>query len=285
LIDFIAIGLRAAAFTAVLQAAGVPIFLCLFEQHLDRAARPIGRLACYAAAAGILLTIGHAIVEPARLAGELRGILNPSLQGMLLESSAGTADAIRLLGLIMVAAGWFRPSRFGAATALIGSTLIVASFALTGHTATDDRRWLLSVLLVLHLMIVAFWFGALWPLLVATRRETVAVAAVLIDQFSQFAIRLVPIIFFAGLAIAIVLLPGISSLSRPYGLLLLSKIAGFAILMALAAGNRWRLAPRIGRGDPIALQALRRSVLAEWLLIACIVSVTAAMTGLFSPEH
>src|SRR5207237_10443904 len=32
----------------------------------------------------------------------------------------------------------------------------------------------LATLLMLHLMVVAFWFGALWPLIVASLRETPA---------------------------------------------------------------------------------------------------------------
>jgi putative copper export protein len=34
-----------------------------------------------------------------------------------------------------------------------------------------------------------------------------------------------------------------------------------------------------------AIHAFRRSVLAEWILIAAVLAVTAAMTALFSPTH
>ena len=285
MIDFVAIGLRALAFAAVLQAAGVPLFLWLFAAHLDRAAKPIGTLAVHSAIAGVVLTLGQAAVEPARLAGEFRGILDPALHGILLSSAAGTTVAIRLLGLAMIAAGCIRYSRFGAAAALIGSTLIVASFAFMGHTASDDNRWLLAVLLIIHLLIIAFWFGALWPLLLATRCETAAKIGAIIEQFSQLAIWLVPMLFIAGLALAITLLPSSASLLTPYGMLLLSKITAFGILLGLASLNKWRFARRIGGGDTAALRALQRSVTTEWLLIVGVVSVTAVMTGLFAPGH
>jgi putative copper export protein len=54
--------------------------------------------------------------------------------------------------------------------------------------------------------------------------------------------------------------------------------------MGLAALNKWRLGPAIGAGDAGALVYLRRSVLLEWLLLAAVVTATATMTGLFSPE-
>lgn len=283
--DYIAIGLRAAEFTAALQAAGVPVFLWLFGSSLERAARPIGTLAVWTAAAGLVLSIAHALVEPARLAGELSGILDASLQGMLLASDAGTTTAIRVLGLAMVAGGSLKPSRFGALVALLGGALITASFAFMGHTASDERRWLLAILLILHLMLVAFWFGALWPLLISVKRESLVVGGSLIEEFSELAVRLVPIIFFAGLGLAVLLVPSLASLGTPYGLLLLTKVAGFTFLMGLAALNKWRLGPRIARGDAAAAQTFRHSVVAEWVLIVGVVTVTAVMTELFSPAH
>jgi putative copper export protein len=283
--DLVVIGVRALGFVAALQAAGVPLFLWLFGNDLERSARPIGAFAARTAVAGLLLTIGHQLVEPARLAGELRGIFDGPLHAMLLASDSGTAAAVRVLGLAMVAAGCVKPSRFGAAAALMGGALTVVSFAFMGHTPADDRRWLLSGLLILHLLLVAFWFGALWPLLLATREDALAASGLLIEQFSKLAIRLVPIILLAGFALSVALLPDLASLYRPYGLLLVTKVAGFGILMGLAALNKWRLGPRISRGQAVALQAFRRSVRAEWGLIAAVLTVTAVMTGLFSPAH
>jgi putative copper export protein len=283
--DLLAIGLRALGFVAVVQAAGVPLFIWLFGDDLRRSAGAMQALAWRTAVAGLLLTIAHQIVEPARLAGELRGILDGPLQATLLASDAGTAAAVRVLGLVLVAVGSIKPSRLGAAGALIGATLIAVSFAFMGHTAAADQRWLLAALLVLHLSIVAFWFGALWPLHVASRYETLSVNGVLIARFSALAVRLVPVIFLAGLALSVALLPDVASLRTPYGLLLVTKVTGFGILMGLAALNKWRLGPRISRGDVNAIRAFRRSVLAEWILIAAVLAVTAAMTALFSPTH
>src|SRR3546814_19293751 len=59
------------------------------------------------------------------------------------------------------------------------------------------------------------------------------------------------------------------SLSSPYGQLLLAKLALFALMLALAAANRWRLTPALaaaagadaesGDSDPdAALAAMRR---------------------------
>jgi putative copper resistance protein D len=283
--DVVAIGLRALAYAAALLAAGVPIFVGLFGGSLDRSAPPIRRFAVTVAFAGLLATIVHALVEPVRLVGDFSGVFDPSLLALLLGSSFGPTISIRVLGLLLIVGGFVSPSRTGSGLAQIGAALVATSFAFMGHTATNAERWLLAPLLVVHLVTIAFWFGSLWPLLLVLRLEAPAAAGAIIERFSRAAILAVPAIFVAGLAMAVVLLPGISSLGTPYGLSLLAKIAGFSILLALAAMNKWRLVPRISRGDASAPAALTLSIAAEALLIFSVVVITAVMTALFSPEH
>ena len=84
---------------------------------------------------------------------------------------------------------------------------------------------------------------------------------------------------------AVALLPGLASLRSPYGTSLMGKLSGFAILMALASMNKWRLGHKIALGNRSSLRSLQISVLAEWILILTVVTITAAMTALFSPDH
>src|SRR5207237_1109566 len=106
----------------------------------------------------------------------------------------------------------------------------------------------LATLLMLHLMVVAFWFGALWPLIVASLRETPARASDIIERFTAVATWLVPVILLTGIVIAVLLLPSVSALREPYGELLIAKLVGFAVLMGLAAANKWRLGPALAHG-------------------------------------
>jgi putative copper export protein len=54
--------------------------------------------------------------------------------------------------------------------------------------------------------------------------------------------------------------------------------------MSIAAANAFRFTPRILAGDGRALGQFRKSVGAEWILIALVVAGTAVMTSLYSPE-
>jgi putative copper resistance protein D len=280
--DIVAIGLRALAIAATLSAAGTAMFVWLFGESLDRSARRIRGLMFATALAALLLTVAHAVVEPARLAGAWSGIVDSSLQSVLFGSDFGATTAMRELGLLIVLAGSFRPERAGDGAALIGAALVAASFAFMGHTAADPERWLLAPLLVVHLLAVAFWFGALWPLAAVASHESPPVAGAVIGRFSGIAVRFVPAILLAGICMASLLLPGWSSLGTAYGFSLMAKIAGFTTLMGLAALNKWRLGPRVAQGDRVAVAALRGSMMAEWLLILAVLFVTAAMTALFS---
>jgi hypothetical protein len=73
-------------------------------------------------------------------------------------------------------------------------------------------------------------------------------SATAIERFSATATWLVPVILLAGVTMAVVLLPNVAALREPYGELLIGKVVGFALLMGLAAANKWRLGSGVIRG-------------------------------------
>ena len=283
-LDSAVVVLRAAAFAALLQAAGAALFLFLFRDRLPASGDSVRRLGAAAAAAGAALVIARYLIEPARMTGALSGVLDGSLHGFLLTSNLGLAQLVRLAGAGIVGLALLRSTRSLERLALAGALLIAGSFSFMGHTAASDQRWLLGGLLVVHVFAAAFWFGSLMPLYIACGRESLSDAGPLIDRFSSIAVRSVPSIFLAGLGMAVLLLPSLGSLGTPYGLLLIAKVLIFALLMGLACLNKFRLGPAVVSGHAESLVALRRCVAIEIWLIAFILIVTAIMTTLYSPE-
>jgi len=284
LADYVVVILRGLSFAAVLQAAGGPVFLFLFAHRLESAADGVCRWCRSATIAALVLVGMHALADPARLTGDLRGMFDLSLHGVLMQSRAGATLVLRATGLVLILTGLLDSRQRGSRLALIGTALTIVSFTATGHTASSDWRWLLAPLLMLHLFAAAFWLGGLAPLLIVARRERQPVIATLLADFSRHAIRIVPLILLAGTAMAALLLNDWSALRTPYGLALIAKAAIFAILMLLAAANRWRFGPGIGRGMPAALRGLELTVLTEWILIVGVAMLTALMTSLLSPS-
>jgi copper resistance protein D len=285
LADVLALALRAASFVAVLQAAGVPMFTALFASGLSKSLPAIEGVGRRSAAVALLLAIAQQAVEPARLAGSLRGVFDPTLQAILLGSPAGMAAATRVLGLALVLTGWWQAHRAAKASAAFGALLVVVSFTLMGHTTSHEPRWPLAGLLILHIAVVAFWLGALVPLRIAITNEDRGAAVDVLTRFSRVAAWLVPLIGVAGGLLAALLLPGLRSLGTPFGLALLAKSAGFAALLGLGALNKWRLVPRLATGGSAVARALQRSILAERLIIVLVLAITALLTGLFAPPQ
>jgi putative copper export protein len=283
--DIISIILRAAGFVAGLQAAGVALFLLLIAGPSRNSIRRVRSLGKYTAIAGMLFALAHYLVEPARMVGALSGMFDPAMHALLLDTNIAAATALRISGLAMLAISMRFTGRLSTAAGLIGAALFFSSFSLVGHTVAHDLRPLLVLLLAAHLIVVAFWFGSLFPLITVSKHEGINATGLIIDRFSRIAAWTVPVLFFVGIGMSITLLEHWENLWAPYGYLLLVKVAGFAILMGLATLNKWRLAPRIAHGSSTALAAFRRSAAAEWYVIAAVLAVTAVMTGLFSPIH
>ncbi len=279
--DSLSILLRALSFTALLQAAGIAIFVRLFRPRIIELERDVRRLGKWSAVVAVPLLVGQFLLEAARMAGDLSGVFDSTLQGMALSSPAAATLAVRLLGVALILAGLSRASATAEALGLGGAILTAASSALMGHTAVHPWRVLLAPTLTTHVLIAAFWFGAIPVLFLATLRETPERAGGLIEEFSRIAIWVVPLQAIAGALMALVLVRRLAVFLEPYGWLLLTKVMGFALLMALAAANRFRLGPTVTLG---AAGPFRRSLVAEYLLLAGVFAATATMTSLYSPE-
>ena len=283
--DLVSLTLRAAGFVALFQAAGIAFFLAIFGDRLIHAGAGIRRLGLAAASGGILLLLTHQAFEAARMADDFAGLFDTDMQRLALSSTGGAEHLMQVLGLLLIALGLRRQTRFSSLISIAGATLATASFAITGHSSVHTMRWLLVPLLVIHLTVIAFWFGALAPLFIISKRETRSDAAWVLNKFSAIATWLVPSIVLAGLAMAFILVPDLSVLHRPYGQLLAVKLAGFGLLMVLAAVNKWRLAPAFTAGRATSGAALRHSIAVEYALIVVVLSVTAVLTSFFSSEH
>lgn len=284
--DFVSVVVRALSFITLFQAAGIALFLAFIARHTAIASiETLRRLGTWSAGLSIALVLAHYLLESGRMAGELSGVLDHSLQHLVLHSPLADAGALRLAGLTLLVVGFRIEGRAGTLMCLAGVVLALAGFLAVGHTSTHSPRLLLALLLFFHLVVVAFWFGALVPLHITAAREAPETAARIVERFSSLAIWLVPGLFAAGVALAALLLPGLAALGTAYGRMLILKIVGFSLLLGFASLNKWRLGPALASGNQSARRAFKVSLVTEMVLIAAVLSVTAAMTSLYSPEE
>jgi copper resistance protein D len=281
-LDVLSVAFRAISFTLLLNAAGIPIFIAAFGRLMPSAVPAVRQAGWKLAIGALVFVAAHHALEAARMTGEMSGVMDPAMQKMALLSPGGAAFAARVVGMLLVAVGLGRAGVRGPLRiSLIGTLLSITAFTLVGHTSVNPRHLAAAGLLTLHLLVVAFWLGALWPLYLTATKEQPAVTARVIDAFSLAAAWVVPLILLAGIGLTAVLVPSLAVFRQPYGQLLLVKVSAFAVLMAMASLNKWRFGPACSAGDTAAF---RRTVVIEYVLICLVLAVTAAMTTFYSPE-
>jgi copper transport protein len=164
-----------------------------------------------------------------------------------------------------------RFARTLSAVALAGVGL---SLAASGHAATAPPQWLTRPVVFLHGVGIAFWVGALGPLAAMARKPAGELLAEL-NRFSCIAVPVVGMLVLSGLTLAIVQLESFGALIETrYGIILSIKLVLVAVLLGLAALNRYRLTPALAL-DPSNTRPLLRSILAEGLFAAGILFVVA----------
>jgi putative copper resistance protein D len=283
-LDILSAALRMVCFVALFQAAGAAIFIAIFGRSIAHSAVRIQNVGWVASIVAVVSAIVHGSLEAARMAGELTGVFDSSLQRIVLQSTTGTMLILRVAGLLLITVSIRGRRRWHGNVALFGALIAITSFAVMGHTSVHPDRPMLVILLLAHLFAVAFWFGSLAPLYLVSAHDSMRVASEVIDSFSAIALWLVPGLLLVGVLIATLLIPHLTVFRETYGRLLIAKGVGFALLMMLAAANKWRFAPAINRGEVHAIVPFQRSVIIEYGLIVLLLSVTAVLTGFFSPD-
>jgi copper transport protein len=153
-------------------------------------------------------------------------------------------------------------------------TAVGVSLAASGHAATAEPQWLTRPMVFLHGVAVAFWVGALVPLVAMTRRPDDALLSAL-NRFSRLAEAVVAVLVLAGVGLAMVQLQGFGALvATRYGLILSIKLTFVVVLLGLAARNRFSLTPALAL-DPSKARPLVRSLLLECVAVAGILAAVA----------
>jgi copper transport protein len=198
-----------------------------------------------------------------------------------------------------------------AAGALAGASVIAtaAGLAVWGHPRAAEPAWLAIAGDALHVAAAALWFGGLvvlaWILL--ARLGSVEAAATTVRRFSVLAGGIVVALLVGGSALAYAEIGSVDEVfSTTYGRLTASKIGVVAVVLLLAAWNRFRMVPAITAdlessvaprradaeaapvADPVAVRAwthLRRTVSLEALGLVVVLGITTVLVEVTPPVN
>ncbi|MCV2222244.1 copper homeostasis membrane protein CopD [Pseudomonas mercuritolerans] len=285
--DLLNIILRFALYVDLLLLFGLALF-GLYSFNALLRFRPLLR---GMAVTGALLSVAGLVLMTRAMSGETQlAALWPHLQMMLLETDVGLAWALRMTALAIVV---IRPGLWPASLA---GAIALASLAWSGHGAMDEgwlRFWhFLSD--ILHLLAAGAWLGALLALvLMASGRIGDTRLRLLADAVKRFewmgALIVLTVSVTGVMNYLFIVGPGLDGvLFGTYGQLLAIKVLVFAVMLVLAALNRFHLGPSLQQSlrdgqHLIAANALRRSVVME-LALALLIVALVAWLGTLSPD-
>lgn len=221
-------------------------------------------------------------------AGGLDSLTDGAIWSEALSSDTMTSALLAVAGLLVVAIGTAQAAARGRRPVLVGTILAGAAVALislpwVGHTRTYGPGWLVVAADLVHVAAGSVWLGGIIGLTLAlTRRTDLAPerAARTVAGFSTAAAWLVLAVAVAGTTMAWRILGSVSGLwQTPYGKALLVKLGVVAVILAVAAWNRYRLLPAIAaqprHGQ--ALGRLRTTVRAEAAGLVAVLAVTGVL--------
>jgi putative copper resistance protein D len=239
-------------------------------------------------------TVGGFFAQTINMSGSTDNALSPDTLGYVIFSTDfGRSAAIRAI-LAVIAVACLAITGPGRLVCALGA-LTLGSLAWSGHGAGDDTATGAVHLLadLIHLLAAGAWIGALAGLTCmlitassAERRESLHTG---LRKFSGVGTVVVLLILASGLINSLFLV-GLDRwrmlFTTLYGRLLLAKVALFVAMLALAAGNRFRLTPRLGKtleaDGPADLGALRVSVITETALAVLVLAIVGVL-GVLTP--
>ncbi|KPD10499.1 copper resistance D family protein [Phaeobacter sp. 11ANDIMAR09] len=269
-------------YIGITGSTGLVIIRTAFPKSVRPLNNRIKMQAAFLAGLALVAAVIGFMLRGAALTGGADGMTDPEMLDLLWQTPVGGALTFRLAGAALIMAGLFVP-RVGHWISLAGGVLAMWSFAQIGHVPGLEQYGV-RVLLLLHLLGIAFWIGILGPLRALSRGpEHLESAAHLGHQFGQAASVIVPVLILAGLLMAWLLLGDLTALATTgYGQTLLAKLVLVGVVLTLAAANKLRFVPAVQAGDAQAGRRLARSIEIETAVILVVLAATATLTSVLT---
>ncbi|MBJ3784705.1 copper chaperone PCu(A)C [Devosia sediminis] len=262
---------RVLVLTTAFAVVGAALFRGLIAS-LPPAMVPILVVAAPIGLSSVALSVGLQGLDAAGL--PLTAILSPRPWTIGFGTAYGAALVVTFMAILLGAVSLTHAGLLSRVLSVVATLALAVSFAIAGHAGTAEPQWLTRPAIVLHIVALVFWLGALLPLrghLAARSRE----ATLALSRFSAFAPFAMAPLLLSAILLAVAQLgpPGRHYLSA-YGAILGGKLVLIGLLLALAVVNRFRLTGPILAQGPVS--GMVRSIRAEVVLAVLILALVAA---------
>ncbi|MCW4354427.1 copper resistance protein CopC [Hoyosella sp. YIM 151337] len=279
--EALTVGTQAVVYLGGLTTAGL-VFFHFLVTALTRGGVRIMRWSAVAAMLGMLAYVPAVYVWQNGLALSSVVTWDAVRDSFYAGGSFSAAALGAMLGIAGLAAAVTATSkgsgRAPAAVACGGAGLALGSLLLTGHTRTFGPPLVLLTSDAVHVTAAALWLGGVIGLVFVLRTAEGGAAAAVV-RFSSIAALVLAASAVTGIVMAWLILDSLQGLTGTrYGLTLLLKVGAVAVVVLLAAWNRWKLVPIVG-SEPGSLRQLRRIVGAEAVVLLVAASITAFLVS------
>lgn len=271
-----AIGLRFVNGAILAAVAGGFLYRVFVATPGALAARTFTRLACIGAAISLLdvgVRAGFALDAPAA------ALFDPDLWRAGLDQAAGRARLAAAYGFLLLAVAWHGGGRI--VVGALGVALALAGAVWSSHTTAPAPRWFGTVAIAVHVAAAIYWVGSFAPLLGALERRADEAKRAL-DRFARGAPVAIAALVLSGAALLAVQSGG--ETPPPSGIYMLAmalKLALVAVMLGLAAQNRWRTVPMWPRAQAASAWRLSRNIRFEAAMALGVLGFAAVLA--FSP--
>jgi len=221
----------------------------------------------------------------------ISGAVDLDMIDIMWDSSIGDTALWRSIGLIGATTVVMFSSRFTerkqskhVQQALLVICLFVFSYSFTLIGHISDMGVFEKTLLMVHVIVMAWWFGALYPLKKACNTLGRDELYQLMEGFGKQASVMVSLLLVAGLLLAIQLVGDIDALLRSnYGQTILVKLFLVTSILTIAALHKLKLVPNLESHN--GREALSKSISIEMVVAVVILFVTSGLTSVVGPAN
>jgi putative copper resistance protein D len=296
----LAIAIRFALYANLMVLFGWPLF-ALYGSR-DKASGPSRSQLLSLTLVAVMISVAGILAMTASMSGvALIDVDRLSIEAMVFETPMGVAWQVRMAALAATAVLAFVRNPVARVAQVAFAAAALASLAWTGHGAAGEatKGVIQLVADIVHLLAAGAWIGALVALGLMVARNASRLTSInfisihgALDSFSKAGTIFVALLIITGSVNAWILVgpAGVGLIgSDQYVQLLALKLALFAVMLGLAATNRFRLTPALSRDldagvVPLeALRALRRSIAIEAGLAASVLAIVAWLGTLVPP--
>ncbi|MBM7774202.1 copper transport protein [Actinokineospora baliensis] len=276
-VDILTRVVRWLGYAGVALAGGV-FFLLYCRRTTDKRAHGVARAGCVLIAGTAVLALG---LEGAYVTGAgLSRVFALDLLANTLDTAYGKLLILRIvaaLALLFVSRRASSSSGYENAAIVSGFVVLLTSSA-AGHAITTKIMFLSLIGDLAHYGAMAIWLGGVVQLALCARHEDLPQA---MARFSPIAKVCVAVIVVSGALLSAAYLGSVSAVfTTTYGLLLLGKLVGFAVLLVLA--DRCRAAVRAHSSGTTLVQ-VRTALIAEVAIAAVVLGIAAAVATIGTP--